>query len=229
MNIKRKFIRSFGRRIAKPLSNAKKEKLEILLPKLSIPAKIPDDLKTIFPCEVNKICLDIGFGSGENLLNKIIKNPKTGFIGSEVFHNGVVSFLTHLENENLPKNILLYTEDVRELVEKLSDNSLDQIDLFYPDPWHKKRHHKRRMIVSETLDLFSKKLKNGGEIRLVSDIENYIENAIENFEKHKNFEIKTVSRAPFEDWTTTRYEQKAFREGRKPQYMIIKNNSTIDS
>ncbi|MHA1541202.1 MAG: tRNA (guanosine(46)-N7)-methyltransferase TrmB [Alphaproteobacteria bacterium] len=214
-------IKSFGRRIAKPLSQSKKDKLQNLLPKILISKNPTRQLLNLFPEKVSKICLDIGFGSGENLIQKVIENPTIGFIGSEVFQNGIVAFLTHWENANCPQNILIYNDDVRELVQNFPDDSIDIIDLFYPDPWHKKRHHKRRMIVDSTLDLFAKKLKKGGEIRLVSDIENYIENAQENFEKHQQFEIVSLSKKAFENWTSTRYEQKAIRENRSPQYMKI--------
>ncbi|MBN1783800.1 MAG: tRNA (guanosine(46)-N7)-methyltransferase TrmB [Alphaproteobacteria bacterium] len=225
MEQRKKFIRSFGRRVAKPLSQAKKDTLEKYLPLLGVPAKLPSDLTTLFSADVKRVCLDIGFGGGENLAEKLTLHPDMGFIGSEVFYNGVFSFLTHWEEKGKPENVRLYIEDVRDLVERMPENSLDQIDLFYPDPWHKARHRKRRMIAMETLDLFSKALKTDGLIRVVSDIPDYIDNAVENFTAHKDFKIEYHAGKPFEDWVTTRYEQKAYREGRTPQYMLIKKAS----
>lgn len=221
----KRFIRSFGRRVAKPLSQAKKDKLEKYLPVLSVPEKLPTDLKDLFSINVQRVCLDIGFGGGENLAEKLKLHPEVGFIGSEVFYNGVVAFLTHWEEKGKPDNVRLYVEDVRDLIARLSKESLDQIDLFYPDPWPKARHRKRRMIAMETLDLMVKALKTDGLFRLVSDIPDYIDHAVENFTAHSDFEIVYHSRDPFEGWVTTRYEQKAFREGRYPQYMLIKKAS----
>ncbi|MBN2675795.1 MAG: tRNA (guanosine(46)-N7)-methyltransferase TrmB [Alphaproteobacteria bacterium] len=213
-------IRSFGRIITKPLSTKKKEDLETILPKLSIPDSIPHDLTKIFHTPVKNVCLDIGFGGGENLIEKVLKNPEIGYIGSEVFLDGMIKFLRFWENSNCPQNCLVSTDDVRTILQKIQKESLDQIDLFYPDPWHKARHHKRRMIAEDNLKLLEQTLKTTGILRVVSDISNYIDMAKETIAQNPKLKIISCSTTPFEDWTTTRYEQKAFREGRIPQYLI---------
>ncbi|MHA1549983.1 MAG: tRNA (guanine(46)-N(7))-methyltransferase TrmB [Alphaproteobacteria bacterium] len=214
-------IRSYGRIIAKPLSDAKKEILEKIYPLISLPDESPLNLSTLFPKSVQKFCLDIGFGGGENLIDKIKKNPTIGYIGCEVFLNGMIQFIRHWQESNSPKNCRVSTKDVREVIKILPKNSLDFIDLFYPDPWHKARHHKRRMISKDNLNLLTDSLKKKGILRIASDIPNYIEMAIENINNHSLLELTYSSEKPYSDWETTRYEQKAFREGRTPHYLSV--------
>ncbi len=217
--------RFYGRRHGKGLSDIKQDLMDQMMPKLALPLADISDMHSLFGMNVDRIHLDIGFGGGENLIQRIIDHSVTGFIGAEPFIDGVGSFLAHLDNQadkSYQERIRLFADDVRDMIPHFPDASIDSLSILYPDPWPKARHHKRRMIVMDNLDMFARILKSGSLIELASDIPDYIENALENFTAHDAFEIISVSREPFEGWTSTRYEQKAIREGRTPQYVTLK-------
>lgn len=210
-------IRSFGRRTAKSLSEKDKEILAQMTPLLSVPEA--SNFKNLFPNSIKKWALDIGFGGGENLIEKIMADPQTAWVGGEVFYKGIVSFIKHWEKANRPINVRVYTEDIRDLLKEVPAETFNQIDLFYPDPWPKKRHRKRRMINDYVI--LNRTLKTNGVLRLVSDIPDYIDHARDVFVLKNGWKIESDSEIPFENWMTTRYEQKALRENRTPQYLSI--------
>jgi tRNA (guanine-N7-)-methyltransferase len=109
------------------------------------------------------------------------------------------------------------------LLDWLPEASLDQIDLFYPDPWPKKRHWKRRFVSQTNLDRFARVLKAGGKFRFASDIAHYVNWTLLHCRAHPSFEWQAVSaedwRNPYPGWPGTRYEAKAMREGRVPAYL----------
>ena len=214
----------FGRRKGHKLRKQQTELYEDLLPKLSIdiaqPA--PRDLKSLFPFQPDKLQLEIGFGGGEHLLHEARAHPKTGFIGCEPFINGMAKMLAVISNEKIP-NIRLHASDALYLLEWLPDASLDRIDILYADPWPKKRHWKRRFISDENVARFARVLKPNGTLRFASDIDTYVEWTLIRLLRAKDFhwlaEKADGWRLPYLNWSSTRYEQKALREGRKPAYL----------
>ncbi len=121
------------------------------------------------------VVLEIGFGMGDSLAQMAAAEPDKDFIGVEV-HSPGVGRLMHLIDESGIENLRAYCDDAVEVLELcIADNSLSRVQIYFPDPWHKKRHHKRRLVQSEFVQLLRRKLKPGGVIHLATDWENYAE------------------------------------------------------
>jgi tRNA (guanine-N7-)-methyltransferase len=216
----------FGRRHGKTIRARPAAALEATLPRyrLDLTAPPPGRLADLFPAPVSAVRLEIGFGGGEHLLSEVRRFPETGFIGAEAFVNGVAKVATALEQEPLG-NIRIHDEDAIRLLDWLPAGSLDGIDLFYPDPWPKKRHWKRRFVSRENLDRFARVLKPGGRFRFASDIDTYVNWTLLKAIAHPAFDWQAADaddwRKPYEGWPGTRYEAKALREGRTPAYLTF--------
>jgi tRNA (guanine-N7-)-methyltransferase len=169
--------------------------------------------------------LEIGFGGGEHLLHETATHPDAGFVGVEPFVNGMAKMTAALERQPLA-NIRLFNDDATLLLDWLPAASLDGIDLFYPDPWPKKRHWKRRFVNAANLDRFARVLKPGGRFRFASDIDTYVNWTLLHCRAHGAFEWQAGEAAdwhtPYEGWPGTRYEAKAVREGRPPAYLTFR-------
>lgn len=216
----------FGRRHGKPLRNHQKNLFEDLLPRLKIDVEksAPQDLCTLFEAKVDAVRLEIGFGGGEHLHHETGRYPQTGFIGVEPFVNGMAKMLAALDGE--PRsNLRLYDEDATAVLDWLPDASLSGIDLFYPDPWHKRRHWKRRFVSDANLDRFARVLKPGAKFRFASDIEHYVNWTLQHCRRHPAFDWQAKGPSDWNDayegWPGTRYEAKAFREGRRAAYLTF--------
>lgn len=216
----------FGRRHGKPLRNHQKNLFEDLLPRLKIDVEksAPQDLCTLFEAKVDAVRLEIGFGGGEHLHHETGRYPQTGFIGVEPFVNGMAKMLVALDGE--PRsNLRLYDEDATAVLDWLPDASLSGIDLFYPDPWHKRRHWKRRFVSDANLDRFARVLKPGAKFRFASDIEHYVNWTLQHCRRHPAFDWQAEGPSDWNDayegWPGTRYEAKAFREGRRAAYLTF--------
>ncbi len=214
----------YGRRKAKPLKPAQLRALEAVMPErcINTDEPAPEDLRNLFADGPGSVFLEIGFGGGEHLINRAERNPDDGFIGCEPFLNGLAKAAAAIQaKEN--SNIRLYDRDATELLDWLPSESVDGIDLLYPDPWPKRRHWKRRFVNPENLDRFSRVLRPGGIFRFASDIDHYINWTLRHFFLRSDFEWLANGpsdwRDPFEHWQSTRYEQKAIRAGRIPAYL----------
>lgn len=125
------------------------------------------------------VVLEIGFGMGDSLVEMAKDQPEKNYIGVEVHRPGVGRLLANAEKEGL-SNIRVFCDDAIEvLAQCIPDGSLDCIQLFFPDPWHKKRHHKRRIVQPEFAQTLRKKLKVGGVFHMATDWENYAEHMME--------------------------------------------------
>jgi tRNA (guanine-N7-)-methyltransferase len=123
--------------------------------------------------------LEIGFGMGQSLLTMAAAEPETNFIGVEVHRPGVGKLLLGMREHQL-SNIRVYCHDAVEVLNNcIEPGSLDTIQIFFPDPWHKKRHHKRRLIQPSFVELLGSRLKPGGVLHLATDWENYAEQMLE--------------------------------------------------
>jgi len=217
----------FGRRHGKAVRPAQAAALDRVLSslKLDLNQPAPSDPRDLFAARPNGVRLEIGFGGGEHLHHEAGRFPDTGFIGVEPFVNGMAKFAAQLDSAPRP-NLRLYDDDATRLLDWLPAASLDGIDLFYPDPWPKKRHWKRRFVNPANLDRFARVLKPGAAFRFASDIDHYVNWTLLACRAHDDFawiaEGPDDWRRPYEGWPGTRYEAKALREGRTPAYLTFR-------
>lgn len=135
----------------------------------------------------NNVTLEVGFGNGDSLLEMAIDQPNQNFLGIEVYEAGVGRLINEA-NKNKLSNLKIIKDDAVEvLTNNILDNSISNFQLFFPDPWHKKKHHKRRIVQISFLDLLSKKLKKDGVVHIATDWENYAEHIMELLESHSHF------------------------------------------
>jgi tRNA (guanine-N7-)-methyltransferase len=217
----------FGRRKGHTLKPRQAALFDTLLPKLGLDVvkPAPADLRTLFPLPVDEVRLEIGFGGAEHLVDQARNNPRTAFIGSDAFINGVAKALAAIEEHKL-SNIRLHFGDASELLDWLPASTLTRIDLLYPDPWPKRRHWKRRFIQDDSLKRLARLLKPGGELRFATDIADYAVYALTRALRSPDFvwtaECADDWRKAWPDFSGTRYEAKAKREGRAPAYFIFR-------
>ncbi len=223
----------FGRRKAQKLKARKQGLVDNLLPQLVLDpsGQPPADLAQLFGQDENsdhkidRFRMEIGFGGGEHLAKEAELNRDIGFVGIEPFINGMAKMLGEVENRSLT-NVRLYDEDAALVMDWLPEESFDRIDLLYPDPWPKKKQLKRRFVSQANLDRIARILKPGGEFRFTSDITSYVNWTLLHCSKHPMFEWTAQCAddwdQPWPNWHRTRYEAKAFREGRTPAYLIFK-------
>jgi len=223
----------FGRRKGHALRPRQAALLASLLPRLAIDltAPAPKRLGALFPGDVDRIDMEIGFGGGEHLLARAQANPRAGFIGCEPFVNGMAKILASIDALRLD-NIRLHHGDATGLLAWLPPASLARIDLIYPDPWPKRRHWKRRFIQEASVAALARVLKPGAEFRFATDWPDYAAWALERLIRSPTF-IWTAERAddwrrPWPDFSRTRYEAKALREGRTPCYLTFRRGSGCD-
>ena len=158
--------------------------------------------------------LEIGFGNGLSLADMAQAAPEQNFFGIEVHRPGVGSLLVQVGQRDL-SNVRVSQEDAVAVVDhQIADSSLDRVQIFFPDPWHKKRHHKRRLIQSEFVEKLANKLKVGGVLHVATDWENYAEHIVEVLSRSPSFENLGN---PFSEKPayrpTTKYETRGHRLG----------------
>ncbi len=212
----------FGRRIGKPLNPAERERLETLLPAIRVPVSGPIDPPTLFDRPMKDLWLEVGFGAGEHLAHRAAEYPDIGFIGCEPFVNGAAKLLRRIEDGKL-SNIRIHDGDAWDVFDLLPENCLGRVFVLYPDPWPKRRHWKRRFIQPDTLTTLARLTRPGAELNIASDIPDYILWCLQCLMACDDFDWTAEScvdwRTPFADWSETRYEAKALREGRVPTYL----------
>lgn len=148
------------------------------------------DYNTEFGREAPLI-VEIGFGNGSSLAEMAGDNSDKNYIGIEVHRPGVAQLLLQIEQREL-SNIRIYHDDAIEILEdKISDTTLDGVHLFFPDPWHKRRHHKRRIVRPSFVQLLTKKLKSGGYFHAATDWEHYANNMMQTLSAPESALINT--------------------------------------
>lgn len=219
-------LRSYGRRKGHRLSPYRERLFEELLPNVLVDIEAPNEgaPMSLFREPCDDVWLEIGFGNGEHLVAQAESRPDIGFIGAEPFLNGVSTVLAELDKKKLP-NIRLYHDDVRPLLDWLPANTIGRVFILFPDPWPKKRHHKRRLVASPLLDQLARVMRDGAILRVASDIGDYVRTALLAVNAHQNFqwidEGPSDWRSRNDDWPPTRYEQKAVKAGRRCAYMTF--------
>ena len=182
----RRKIRSFVKRDGRT-SKRQSQAFEKMLPEYGIDfSEQALNLSSLFKRQA-PIVLEIGFGMGDSLAQMAVDHPEYNYIGIEVHKPGVGSLLATIE-ENHINNIRVFNHDAVEVLEhSIPDQSLDRAQIFFPDPWPKKRHHKRRLIQAVFVTLLAQKLKAGGILHIATDWENYAEWIKEIMDKRTDF------------------------------------------
>lgn len=148
-----------------------------LLPKYGVPDG-PIDLTQLFGRDAPRT-LEIGFGNGDVLATLAVQHPERDYLGIEVHKPGVGSLLLKIEQQQLHNLRVLCADAVEALTARLPDDCLDAILVYFPDPWPKKRHHKRRLLQAEFAALAARKLQRGGRLHLATDWQDYATQMLE--------------------------------------------------
>jgi tRNA (guanine-N7-)-methyltransferase len=171
------------------------------------------------------VWLEVGFGGGEHMVHQAALHREVGIIGCEPYINGVAMLLGKIRDAGVT-NVKVHAGDARDMMDVLPEGSIDRAFLLYPDPWPKKRHHRRRFVTPEHLDPLARCLKVGAIFRVATDIPDYVRQTLEQMMARDDFEWLAEGpddwRKPWSDWISTRYELKALREGRTPHYMTFR-------
>ena len=181
------------------------------------------DLKAVFKNN-NPVVVDIGFGSGETLLHFAKNNPHKNFLGIEVYLSGIGSSLSKAGLSDL-SNLRIINKDA-EIVfkENISIKSLEGVILFYPDPWPKRKHHKRRIVQEDFLDLINSSLMPRGFFYCKMDWEDYAKHISKVFESVGGWNKNSITdlEISYQEIPSTSYERKALKEGRLLNNLIYK-------
>jgi tRNA (guanine-N7-)-methyltransferase len=217
--------RFFGRSKGKALRQGQVAVMAAGLERLAVPeGEGLLDPAELFGGSPRELRLEIGFGGGEHLLHRAQERPDAGFIGVEPFLNGMAKLVVEAERLGL-RNIRVHGKDATRLLRRFTEASLDEICLLYPDPWPKRRQRKRRFVSDDSLRLIARALKPGGVFRFASDIDDYVGWTLVRALASRDLEwaasAATDWTRPYPGWPGTRYEAKAFREGRTPSYLTF--------
>ncbi len=210
-------IRSFVRRTGR-LTPAQQKALIELWPRFGLDAgAAPLDPGLVFGREAQTV-LEIGFGNGDSLVEQAAVDAARNYIGIEVHEPGVGHCLLRLRELGL-ENLRLICQDAIDVLEqRVPAHSLERINLYFPDPWPKKRHHKRRILQPPFLALCSRALRPGGTLHIATDWANYAEHIDELMSESVAFECLETrehgGEAPLER-PRTRFEQRGLRHGHR--------------
>lgn len=221
----------WGRRKSRPLNASRAQAMEHIFPTLEIPesqrngqGQTPPD--TLFPRHTKhcEFWMEIGFGAGEHIIGLLEQTPDISILAAEPFVNGMASFVKDLPS-TLHNRVRVIMDDGLHLVNMTKDNSISRLYILNPDPWHKKRHHKRRIINPENLDKFARILKPGGQLILSSDVPDLVDWMVTHTSRHPAF---SWTAEHVQDWTTppanwipTRYETKGAKGAHKQCYLLF--------
>jgi tRNA (guanine-N7-)-methyltransferase len=206
-------IRSFVLRQGR-MSNAQTRALETLLPRWGIPYRESLlDLDAAFGRSAPKI-LEIGFGMGDSTAAIAAAHPQNDYLGIEVHGPGVGSLLNQIETLGLTNLRVVQHDAVEVLKHMIAPATLDGAHIFFPDPWHKKKHHKRRLIQPELVALLCDKLKPGGYLHAATDWQEYAEHILAVLAANPKLVNTAAAYAPKPDYRPlTKFEQRGIKLG----------------
>lgn len=187
------------------------------------------DCKRVFGRDA-PITVEIGFGDGRSLLSMARENPQRDYIGIEVYKAGIVKLLIAVEQLGLT-NIRVFCADALEVLNNcIADNSLDQVQLFFPDPWPKVRHHKRRIVQTEFMNLLASKIRLGGTFHAATDWEEYAMHMLSIIESHPSW-VNVAGVQQFAERPAfrplTKFEQRGHRLGYGTWDLIFRKSRNI--
>jgi tRNA (guanine-N7-)-methyltransferase len=210
-------IRSFVRRGGRQTPSQQKA-LETLWPALGIEFKaVQMDLDAVFGREAPTI-VEIGFGNGETLVQQATENPDRNYIGIEVHEPGVGHCLLKADEAGIGNLRLLMYDAIDVLTHQIPRASLSRVNLYFPDPWPKKRHHKRRIVQHDFLGLIADRLENNGTLNVATDWANYAEHIDEVLSQSDRFTC--IERREHDgeqplDRPRTKFERRGLKKGHR--------------
>ena len=210
-------VRSFVKRVGRK-TPAQERALRELWPEFGIAfSEEPLDLRAVFGRTAPRV-LEIGFGNGESLVEQASANPAIDYIGIEVHDPGVGHCLLHVEKAGV-SNVRLINHDAVEVMSlQIPDGELSRINLYFPDPWPKKRHHKRRLVQPDFLELAAQKIEVAGSLYLATDWQNYAEHIDALIDSQERFEVsekRVHSGDDPLDRPTTKFEKRGLKLGHR--------------
>ena len=173
------------------------------------------------------VIVEIGFGNGESLLQQSIKQPEYNFIGIEVHGPGIGHLILHAHRAGLRNLKIIRHDAVEVLQQQFADHSISQLQLFFPDPWHKKRHHKRRIINPDFIALAHTKLKTSGVFHMATDWQPYALQMLEQMDNTEGFQniAGTGHFSPDKGWRCeTKFERRGIKLGHGVWDLIYKKS-----
>ncbi|MCX7788131.1 MAG: tRNA (guanosine(46)-N7)-methyltransferase TrmB [Spirochaetes bacterium] len=184
------------------------------------------DFSFLFP-EKEQVVLEIGFGMGEATAELAQKMLKVGFLGIEVHTPGVGRLLWEIRRRNLSNVRIIQADAILVLQDMIPPESLDGVHIFFPDPWPKKRHHKRRLITTDFLNLVASRMKEEAYLYMVTDWEDYAFWIMEKVSQCPLLKNPYDTFAPPIPWRPkTAFEQKGIRAGRKIHEIYLKKQTS---
>jgi tRNA (guanine-N7-)-methyltransferase len=178
----------------------------------------PLDFKRLFQREAN-IILEIGFGMGDSLLQQAVQYPENNYLGIEVHRPGIALLLTQIEKFKLKNIKVIYADATEILVHSIPKHSLDLVQIFFPDPWPKTRHHKRRLVQPKFIELLHEKLKLNGKLHLATDWHDYAQQMLKVMENTSQWQ-NTVEKNQFTPRPSTRPMTKFEKRGQQLGHSI---------
>lgn len=218
-------IRSFVHRRGH-ITQGQRTALEMLAPKWVIDhEKKPLDIEARFGRAQAPTILEIGFGMGETTAQIAQARPEDNFLGVEVFNAGVGALLNRMDTMGLT-NIRIIQHDVVEVLhDMITPDSLAGVHIYFPDPWPKKRHHKRRLIQPPFVELLVSRLKSGGYIHCATDWEHYAEQMLEVLSSNKDLANTCKGFCPRPHWRPlTKFEARGLRLGHGVWDLVFKKS-----
>jgi len=212
--IDRRRVLSFVRRRGR-ITPSQEKALKDLWPVYGVEPHEPFNGEKLFG-NLASVTLEIGFGNGSSLAAAAQKNPQRNYVGVEVHEPGVGHLMNLLDKGGIG-NVRIFCQDAVEVVRDLiQDAALDRVNLFFPDPWPKKRHHKRRIVSPDFAELVSVKLRQGGCFHIATDWDEYACHITDTLEGCKNLERidgNIYHQLRLEDRSMTRFEKRGLLLG----------------
>ena len=212
---KKRAIRSFVRRAGR-ITASQQRALDTLWPVYGIEyVEEPLDFGTVFGREA-PVVLEIGFGNGETLVEQAAASPDKDFIGIEVHEPGVGHCLLKADEAGIENLRVIMHDAIEVLARQVPTGSLGRVNLYFPDPWPKKRHHKRRIVQDTFVDLLADLLADRGTLHIATDWANYAEHIDEVLSRSDRFTClerrEHGGEAPL-DRPQTKFERRGLRKG----------------
>jgi len=223
----RRHIRSFVLRQGRT-SPAQLRAIATLMPRFGIPyAARQFDLDQAFGRTALKI-LEIGFGMGDSTATIALAHPEIDYLALEVHTPGVGNLLKLIETEQLNNIRIMQHDAVEVLRDMIADNTLDGVHIFFPDPWHKARHNKRRLIQAPFIAQLVQKIKPGGYIHVATDWQDYAEQVLRVLSGEPLLENTAADYAPRPDYRPlTKFEQRGLRLGHGVWDLVFRRKENL--